>query len=138
MISIKLSSFPINLSSHQLSSMSNIFHNQTQTPTSSSRKAGWSQPNISERVSSPLFKFDTLVSFRAELVLHIGVFSTCKLQLKLLFHCLIKLFFCFKALDDACKSAQDAGEKAVQNVTKQVNTWGKNFGLSEEKKDVPT
>ncbi|XP_015281147.1 PREDICTED: adipogenesis regulatory factor [Gekko japonicus] len=43
-----------------------------------------------------------------------------------------------KALDDACKSAQDAGEKAVQNVTSQVNAWGKSFGLSEEKKDVPT
>ncbi|XP_054839279.1 adipogenesis regulatory factor [Eublepharis macularius] len=42
-----------------------------------------------------------------------------------------------KALGDACKCAQDAGEKAVQNVTNQVTTWGKSFGQSEEK-DVPT
>ncbi|XP_048360846.1 adipogenesis regulatory factor-like [Sphaerodactylus townsendi] len=42
-----------------------------------------------------------------------------------------------KALDDACKSAQDAGDKAVQNVTSQVSAWGKSFGKSEEKKEVP-
>ncbi|XP_053161230.1 adipogenesis regulatory factor-like [Hemicordylus capensis] len=43
-----------------------------------------------------------------------------------------------KVLDDVCKTTQDAGEKAVQNVTSQVSAWGKSFGQSEEKKNAST
>ncbi|XP_061491002.1 adipogenesis regulatory factor [Rhineura floridana] len=43
-----------------------------------------------------------------------------------------------KVVDDVCKTAQDAGEKATQNITGQVNAWGKSFGQSEEKKNVST
>ncbi|XP_042312040.1 adipogenesis regulatory factor [Sceloporus undulatus] len=42
-----------------------------------------------------------------------------------------------KVVDEVCRGAQDAGEKATQCVTNQINTFGKSFGQSEEKKNVP-
>ncbi|KAM6443709.1 adipogenesis regulatory factor [Liasis olivaceus] len=41
-----------------------------------------------------------------------------------------------KAIDDTCKTAHDAGEKAKQNVTSQMTAWSKSFGESEEKKNA--
>ncbi|KAM3834790.1 uncharacterized protein M6D78_009677 [Vipera latastei] len=43
-----------------------------------------------------------------------------------------------KVIDDTCKTAQDTGEKAVQNVTGQITAWGKSFGESGEKKNEET
>ncbi|XP_063162356.1 adipogenesis regulatory factor [Candoia aspera] len=41
-----------------------------------------------------------------------------------------------KAIDTTCKTTQDTGEKAIQNVTSQITAWGKSFGESEEKKNA--